>query len=99
MWSFGGIEAEGQTYPLAGARATVELGAGRERTTATRVVLGAVVAGGAGVVVGTVAKKRTAQVWLTIDIADGRQLVVEAPEKLEAEARKYAAELTSAGAS
>ena len=93
-----GIRLSGQVFPLAGARAYVEIGATQRRTTATRVVLGSVVTLGFGTVVGAMAKKKTSNVYVTVELADGQVIVVEADAKQEGKAREFAAALTSAAA-
>lgn len=92
------IEFKGQQFPLVGARAYVEIGSTQRRTTATRIVLGSVVTLGVGTVVGAMAKKKTNNVYVTIELADGQVIVVEADAKKEGEAREFTAALTSAAA-
>lgn len=92
------IEFNRQTFPLAGARATVEIGSTQRRTTATRVVVGSVITLGVGTVIGAMAKKKTSNVYVTVELADGQVIVVEADSKAEGKAREFAAALTSTAA-
>lgn len=84
------ITADGQSYPLAGAKATVDIGAERKRITAARVVAVGVFA--------LAAKKNESKVYLTVDLADGQTLVAEASHKEEKEARDFAAFINSSSA-
>lgn len=93
------IEFNGQTFPLAGARASVEVGAPKRRTTATRMVVGSAVTLGVGTMIGAMAKKTTGgSVYVTVELADGQVILVEADPKQESRARKFAAALTSSAA-
>ncbi len=84
------ISYDGGVYPIAGARAEVEVGAERKRITATRVIAVGLLA--------AVAKKDETLVYLTVTLADGQVMVAEVPRKDEGAARSFAATLTSAGA-
>jgi len=92
------IEFHGQTFPLAGARAIVEVGGTQRRTTATRVVVGSVVTLGVGTMIGAMAKKQSHSIYVTVELADGQVIVVEADETKEGQARRFTAAITSAGA-
>lgn len=93
------LEFNKQTFPVAGARATVEVGGTRRRTTATRIVVGSAMTGGlGGAMVGAMAKKSSSNVYVSIEMADGQTIVVEADQKKEGQARQFAATVTSAGA-
>lgn len=86
----GSILFQGKSYPVAGARASVEVGSAKKRITATRVLAVGVFA--------LAAKKNETRVYLTIDFADGQEIVVELEHKQEAEARQFASQVTNAGA-
>lgn len=83
-------------YPVAGAKATVEIGAVSGRSTATRVVLGSVVSLGVGTMIGFMAKKKTQNVYLSVELADGQVIIVEAKPSQETKARKFAAKINQA---
>lgn len=91
----GRIVFRGHRYPILGARASVEVGATQRRTTATRVVAGSVVAPGVGTVVGALAKKKTAKVYLTIELVDGQAIVDAVDAKHESDARRVAAAINA----
>lgn len=102
---FGGHKIRGGTYhypggsaPVAGASAVFESGADKRRMTATRVVTGGVVFGPAGAVVGGLLKKNKSKCYVTVTLATGDVVIVEAPAKGEAEARRFAAKVNAAGA-
>lgn len=82
-------------YALAGATADVEMGASKERITATRVGLGALVAGPVGAVVGSNSKKSQTKGYLSITTTDG-SILIEFPAKEESAARRFAADVTDA---
>lgn len=92
------VSFEGQEYLLADARAEVEIGGTQRRTTATRVIVGSAITLGVGTVIGAMAKKKTNNVYLSVDLADGHTLLVEAKPKKEGEARKFANELNNRAA-
>lgn len=89
--NYGVLHYRGQSYPVAGARAGVDLGAPNSRLTVTRVALIGVFALGA--------KKDSTKVYLSVDLADGRAIVVEGSAKTqESIARAFAAAVNSVGA-
>lgn len=83
------ITIDGESYPLAGARASVHVGAENKRITATRVVAVGVFA--------LAARKNETRVYLQIDIDDGQQVVVELDRKQEAAARAFASKIINEG--
>lgn len=85
-------------YPLAGARASVEVGGTKRRTTATRVVVGSAITLGIGTAIGAMAKKQTSNIYLTVEFANGEHILIEADTKLERKARKFAAAVNQAAA-
>jgi hypothetical protein len=87
-----------QKYPLAGARANVDVGGTKRRTTATRVVVGSAITLGVGTAIGAMAKKKTSSVYLTVEFADGDYILIEADAKAEPRARKFAASVNQAAA-
>jgi Protein of unknown function (DUF2510)/Domain of unknown function (DUF4429) len=88
-----------QTFPIAGAKASIEsAGIARSRMTATRVIGGAALFGGTGAVVGALGRKDKSTVFLTIEIADGTVLVEELAVKNEGDARRFIAQLNTASA-
>ncbi|MGB3772877.1 MAG: hypothetical protein WBA00_17200 [Rhodococcus sp. (in: high G+C Gram-positive bacteria)] len=93
----GSITFNGQKFPLAGARAFVEIGGIQRRTTATRVVVGSVITLGVGTIIGAMSKKKTNNIFVTVELADGQVIVVEGKAKDESSARQFAAALSSAG--
>ncbi|MGC0364834.1 hypothetical protein ABH922_002818 [Rhodococcus sp. 27YEA15] len=94
----GSIHFKMSKHPVAGARATVEVGGTQRRTTATRMVVGSVVTLGVGTAIGAMAKKKTNNIYLTIDLEDGQVIMVEAKSKQESNARKFAAAVNQASA-
>ncbi|MFD6518096.1 hypothetical protein [Rhodococcus sp. NPDC060176] len=91
------IEFEGVQYPTAGARAFVEIGGIQRRVTGTRMVVGTIIAPGVGTLIGAMAKKKSNNVYVTVEFADGQAVVVEAKPKQEGDARRFAAAVTSTG--
>lgn len=87
------------TYPVAGAHAVVEIGGTQRRTTATRVVVGSVITLGIGTAIGAMAKKKTNNIYLSVELADGQVIIVEAPAKREGDARRFAAAVNTVAAS
>jgi len=102
---FEGIKLKGPSihfkmtkHPVAGAHATVEVGGTQRRTTATRMVVGSVVTLGVGTAIGAMAKKKTNNIYLTVDLEDGQVIMIEAKSKQEGSARKFAAAINQAAA-
>ncbi|MFD6518062.1 hypothetical protein [Rhodococcus sp. NPDC060176] len=87
----GEIEVDKTRYPVAGAKAIVDIGGTQYRTSMTRVALGATVAPVRGAIAGAMAKKQTHTVYLTIEFADGQTMVVEHKGEMESAARHFAA--------
>ena len=86
-------------WSIVGATATVE--DGRDipgRTTATRVAVGAIVAGPIGAIVGGMFKKDRTKVYVVIDLADGGQVVIDAPVKDTDKARAFASKVNASAA-
>jgi hypothetical protein len=92
------IDFNKQSFPLAGARATVDVGAPQRRTTATRIVVGSVASFGVGTMVGAMAKKTSNNVYVTVEMADGQMIVVDVDAKKERQAREFTAALNSSAA-
>lgn len=95
----GTIHYRGEVRPLPGTAATVQTaGQLRERTTATRVAAGAILAGPLGAVLGGLFRKKIDDrtLFLTIE-GDGYAWVVEVDIKEERQARQFAAALNVAG--
>ena len=92
------IHFRGTAYPIAGAKATVDIGGTQRRTTATRVVLGSFITPGVGTAIGAMAKKKSSNIYVTVELADGQILVVEAKAKMEGKARKFAGAVNQASA-
>lgn len=84
--------------PTAGAHAEVENGADQKRSTLTRIGAGAIIAGPAGAIVGGLFRKDKSRVYVIVTLADGRQVIAEAPIKQERQAREWAAKVNAAGA-
>lgn len=85
-------DASGESYSLVGAKAAIETGdAMRTRVTATRVLGGAVLAGGIGALVGGMAKKTVGRVHLIVTLPDGTALSAEGNAKQLAEMHSFAA--------
>ncbi|MCZ4618748.1 hypothetical protein [Rhodococcus qingshengii] len=82
----GEIEVDKTRYPVAGARAIVDIGGTEYRTSITRVALGATVAP----VRGAIAKKQKHNVYLMIEFAVGQTMVVEHKGEMESAARHFA---------
>ncbi|MCW2300767.1 DUF4429 domain-containing protein [Rhodococcus erythropolis] len=102
--AFGGIQLrnstltyQGSQHLVAGARAFVEIGGTQRRTTATRVVVGSVVTLGVGTLIGAMAKKKTNNIYLTVEFSDGQSILVESKARAEGDARRFAAAVNSAG--
>lgn len=90
---------KGQTFPIAGAKATIEsAGIAQSRMTATRVIGGAALFGGTGAVIGAVGRKDKSTIFLTIELADGAVLVEEFPVKKEGDARRFVAQFNTTAA-
>ncbi|ANS29390.1 hypothetical protein R1CP_23610 [Rhodococcus opacus] len=90
---------KGQTFPIAGAKATIEsAGIAQSRMTATRVIGGAALFGGTGAVIGAVGRKDKSKIFLTIELADGTVLVEEFPVKKEGDARRFVAQFNTTAA-
>lgn len=92
------IEFYGNRYPTRGAKGVVEIGSTRRRTTATRLVVGSMINLGVGTAIGAMAKKETNKIYLTVELANGQAILVEAKSEREGEARRFAAAVTTAGA-
>lgn len=87
------------SWPVAGASCELEQGATvGPRTTATRVVAGAVVAGPVGAIVGGMLRKDRNKVYVVVTLADGSQVLIDGPAKDERDAREFVAKLNAAGA-
>lgn len=86
-------------YPVAGASAIVEVGGIQRRTTATRVVVGSAITFGIGTAIGAMAKKKTNNIYLSVELASGEVILIEGKAKQEGDARKFAAAVNQAAAS
>ena len=87
------------TWPLGGMTAELEPGVDvGARTTATRVVAGAVIAGPVGAIVGGLFRKDRNKVYVVVTLADGSQILIDGPAKDERGARDFTAKLNAAGA-
>ena len=64
-------------------------GAGRARTTATRVLVGAAIAPGVGTLVGAIARKDRTKVYVTVTLATGQMLAAEAKATEESHDRRF----------
>ncbi|MCJ0906225.1 hypothetical protein [Rhodococcus sp. ARC_M6] len=85
------------TYPVKGARATVESAASaKTRMTATRVVGGAIVLGPLGALLGGMAKKDQSKIFLIVEMADGTVITDRAQARHEAVARRFAGAINTA---
>ncbi|ORL11669.1 hypothetical protein [Prescottella equi] len=82
--------------PLSGASAIVEVGGTQRRTTGTRMAVGTVIAPGVGTIIGAMAKKKSSNVYLTIQFADGEVMTFEEKAKKEGDFRKIAAQINTA---
>ncbi|MDV6209928.1 DUF2510 domain-containing protein [Rhodococcus erythropolis] len=92
----GYLTQNAQSWPVVGAKASIEsAGIARSRISATRLVGGAILGGGAGALVGAVARKDQSSIFLTIELADGTILVEEFPARDEGEGRRFAARINS----
>lgn len=92
---------EGKIKPIKksviGAHVEVESGADQSgRTTLTRVLGGAVIAGPVGAVVGGMFKKDETKVYATVTFADGEVAIIEAPAKDERELREFTERVNAA---
>lgn len=102
-YRFGGIKLKGKTItyqgeslPVAGARATIDAGQLGSRMTATRVVGGAVLFGPVGALLGGLAKKKTGDAFLNIELADGRFIIEHVKRKDLKEANRFVKEVNDA---
>lgn len=87
-------------YPLKDARAFVDHGANiSARMTATRVVAGGVLLGPLGAVLGGMAKKDRAKVYLVVEFPNEEALLIETKAKHEKDAREFATRINSAALS
>lgn len=87
-----------RVWELQGAKAQLIEGHVANRSTATRVLGGAVLGGGAGAVVGAVAKKTTGGHVVIVDFADGDFIEIKVkPEKI-AQAQKFVMNINAVGA-
>lgn len=85
------------TQPLTGVHASIESGeALSRRTTATRVVAGAVLAGPVGAVVGAVAKKKTGGDSYLVITGPEFEWQIEVDRKHADKARQFAAQINTA---
>ncbi|MBM4581439.1 hypothetical protein GS452_28140 [Rhodococcus hoagii] len=84
---------------MAGASAIVEVGGIQRRTTATRVVVGSAITFGIGTAIGAMAKKKTNNIYLSVELASGEVILIEGKAKQEGDARKFAAAVNQAAAS
>jgi len=91
------IEFKGNSYPTRGAKGFVEIGGTQRRTTATRLVVGSVITFGIGTAIGAMAKKKTNNIYLTIEFESGMAILIEAKAKQEGDARRFAQAVTTAG--
>lgn len=70
------------------SRGEVFVGAQTARTTATRVVGGALIAGPVGAIVGASAKKNMGKVYAEVTVAGGQQVLLEVDAKKEGQLRQ-----------
>lgn len=82
--------------PIAGAIAEFESGASNQKTTAGRVVAGAVIAGPVGAVVGGLLKKDKTKCYVTVTFADGDVAIIDGPVKDERRLREFAVKINAA---
>lgn len=83
--------------PIAGAVAEYEAGSDLGgRTTLTRVLAGAVVAGPVGAIVGGMFKKDRSRGYVTVTFTDGDLVVVDGPLKDEPKLRDFASKINAA---
>jgi len=82
-----------------GTTATVEASLAQgSHTTAGRVIAGTLLAGPIGTIVGAVAKKSDAHLYVTVTLADGTQVQGTFPSKHEAKARRLVDNINTIGA-
>ncbi|WNM27567.1 hypothetical protein RN607_00775 [Demequina capsici] len=86
------------TVPVGGCTADFDSGESNQRTTGTRVITGAILAGPVGAIVGGMFKKEKGKVYVTIITADGDAMIVAADRKDAPKARAFAAKVNKAGA-
>lgn len=86
-----------KTWPLAGARATVEAGTAQSRMTATRVLGGALLADSTGAKIGAMARKDLTMVYVVVQLADGATLTDEIEAQFQSDARHFADRINAAG--
>ena len=90
---------KGTKYPLTGATATIEASLTQgSHTTAGRVIAGTLLAGPIGPIVGAVAKKSDAHLYVTVTLTDGTQVQGTFPAKQEAKARELVDNINTIGA-
>lgn len=79
--------------PVKGASAEFESGADRSRPTLTRIGAGAILAGPAGAIVGSLIKKDVSKCYVTVIFEDGDTIIIEGPIKDETKMRQFAADV------
>lgn len=85
---------DGETYPRAGAKATIDTGAAaRTRVSGGRVLGGALLFGAAGAIVGSSAKKDDGLLFMTIELPDGLSMITSASAKKHREATCFVREV------
>lgn len=92
----GYLTQNSQSWPVQDAKASIEsAGIAGSRVSATRLVGGAILGGGAGALIGAVARKDQSSIFLTIEFSDGTILVEEFPASDEGDGRRFAARINS----
>lgn len=94
LWS-DSLRQSRDRFEVIGATADVEMGASKERITATRVGLGALIAGPVGALVGANSKKSQTKGYLSI-ITNNVSILVEFQAKEQSAARRFASDVTDA---
>ena len=93
--SKGFLTYDGERHDVYGGSAEVFYGGQGDRTTATRVAVGAAVAGPAGALVGAMARKRHTNVYVNVTLADGYSIDI-GPSRDEGKAREFASVVDAA---
>ncbi len=86
-----------ERLPIAGATAILETGDVPSRPTLTRIGAGALLAGPVGAIVGGLFKKDKSKVYVSVILADGRLVLIDAPKKDVPKAMQFVAKVNAAG--